>query len=185
MSYEVELKFALTDRVSMIALLSRLGVVLDPPIDQADTYYRHPQRDFTATDEALRVRQVGEANYVTYKGPKLDSQTKTRREIELPIGPGRAAREQFGEILFALGFTPVLTICKRREPGRMVWQGVTIHIALDEVERIGSFVELEAAADDGSLAAARAAVLSLAETLHLAEPERRSYLELALLHDSK
>jgi len=185
MPYEVELKFALAVLAEIREALVELGTVFEPPVDQSDTYFRHPQRDFAVTDEALRVRQVGQANYVTYKGPKLDLQTKTRRELELPIGPGTAAREQFGEILLALGFSPMFTIRKRREPGVMAWQGFTIHIALDEVERVGSFVELEAAADDGSLAAARSAVLSLAETLQLTEQERRSYLELALLENSK
>lgn len=178
MHYEVEQKFALADPAAIRTAMVRLGAVFEPPIDQADTYFCHPGRDFMSTDEALRVRQVGETNYFTYKGPKLDQQTKTRQEIEAPIGPGTAAREQFGEILFALGFSPVFTIRKRREPGAMIWQGFKVHIALDEVDRLGMFVELEATADDNSLAAARTAVLSLAKALQLTEPERRSYLEL-------
>jgi adenylate cyclase, class 2 len=180
MHYEVEQKFALADPSVVRAELGRLGAVFEPSIDQADTYFRHPGRDFAATDEALRVRQVGETNYVTYKGPKLDLQTKTRQEMEVPIGPGPEMAEQFSEILLALGFGPVFTIRKRREPGTIEWQGLPIHIALDQVEQLGAFVELEAIADDHSLPAARIAVLSLAEELKLTGVERRSYLELAL-----
>ena len=52
------------------------------PAEQVDTYFSHPARDFAATDEALRIRSIDQENFVTYKGPKLDATTKTRREID-------------------------------------------------------------------------------------------------------
>jgi adenylate cyclase class 2 len=180
MLYEVEQKFPLANRADVRQQLMTLGAKFAEPIKQADTYFAHPARDFGKTDEALRLRQVGEQNFLTYKGPKLDAQTKTRREIELPVASGLAAAEQFAELLLALGFRRVLTVCKRREPGQLVWDGQEVHIALDHVERLGDFLELEIAASEVSLSAARAVVVGLAGELNLPASERRSYLELLL-----
>ena len=86
--FEVEQKFRVDGFAEIETHLARLGAEIENPIEQVDTYFAHPQRDFAATDEALRIRQVGDENFVTYKGPKIDSQTKTRREIELPFASG-------------------------------------------------------------------------------------------------
>ena len=48
---------------------------------QVDEYYAHPARDFAITDEALRLRTENNLTVITYKGPKLDRETKTREEF--------------------------------------------------------------------------------------------------------
>jgi len=143
-----------------------------------DTYYQHPCRDFAETDEALRIRVRRfdghfEA-FLTYKGPKLDSVSKTREEIEVPINdPDEHAR-----ILEALGFTEVLTVEKVREK-YYVEKGITL--TLDEVEGLGKFVEAEALTDDREKVPALVEKLkSLLESLGVRRFERRSYLELLL-----
>jgi adenylate cyclase class 2 len=187
MHLEVELKFRAEGMHSLAAVRERLvelGGRATETLDQADTYFAHPARDFAATDEALRLRRVGERNYITYKGPKLDAATKTRRELELPLAGGAEAFEQFSELLAALGFRPVATVRKRREVLSLDWQGLHIEAALDCVAEVGEFVELEASADELSLSAAREGITSLANQLGLSESERRSYLELLLLVSS-
>ncbi|MCA9267080.1 MAG: class IV adenylate cyclase [Planctomycetales bacterium] len=178
--FEVEQKFALVDSAEMQQRLAERGAAFGQPQSQADRYFAHPGRDFASTDEALRIRSTGEANCITYKGPKLDAATKTRREIELPLAPGAAAAEEFGQLLTALGFTPVAVVRKIRRTARFLFGGRQFEAALDEVENVGRFIELETAADAADLDAARAALLQLAQELGLASPERRSYLELLL-----
>ena len=180
MHYEVEQKFPAADLAAVRGKLLALGASFQPSLNQADSYFAHPARDFGQTDEALRLRQIGDENLITYKGPKLDAQTKTRREIELTLAPGGPAFDQFAELLFCLGFRRVLTVCKQREPGLLAWEGQTVHLALDQVSGLGSFVELEIAADDSTLQQAKAAVISLAAELGLGPSERKSYLELLL-----
>jgi adenylate cyclase class 2 len=180
MQYEVEQKFPIADAADGRERLRGLGAAFDSPIEQADTYFGHPARDFGQTDEALRLRQVGPENFVTYKGPKLDALTKTRREIEMGLESGVRASEQFAEILLALGFRRVLTVRKRREPGHLTWEGQSVHIALDHIDQLGDFLELEIAADENGLPAAKEALSKLASRLELASSERRSYLELLL-----
>ena len=143
-----------------------------------DTYYQHPCRDFSKTDEALRIR-VRRFNghfeaFLTYKGPKIDPRSKTREEIEVPIeDPDAHAR-----ILESLGFREVLTVEKVREK-YYVEKGITL--TLDEVEGLGKFVEIEAITDDKSkvpelVEKLREILLELGVTRF----ERRSYLELLL-----
>ena len=178
--YEVEQKFPLADRADIRRRLVALGAEFGEPLEQADSYFAHPARDFAKTDEALRLRQVGEQSFITYKGPKLDAQTKTRREIELPVACGPAAVEQFSELLLALGFRRVLTVWKRREPGHFMRDGQEVHIALDHIEPLGDFLELEIAASEESLPAAKRVLAGLVGELSLSTSERRSYLELLL-----
>ncbi|MCH7990085.1 MAG: class IV adenylate cyclase, partial [Planctomycetes bacterium] len=84
MSYEVELKFPLDDAERISAQLDGLQAERGAPIEQVDRYFNHPSRDFAQTDEALRIRTMNDRSLLTYKGPLLDAETKTRLEIELP-----------------------------------------------------------------------------------------------------
>jgi adenylate cyclase, class 2 len=180
MQWEVEQKFSVADLAAVKAKLEKLGIRFAEPIQQADRYFNHPARDFSQTDEAFRLRQVGNENFVTYKGPKIDAATKTRRELELPLPDGADVPARFAELLIALSFRPVVTVKKTRQKGTFSWEHHSVEVALDRVEAVGSFVELEIAADDGSLDAARNALKSLAAKLNLGTSERRSYLELLL-----
>ena len=178
--YEVENKFPVLAFEPVAQRLQALGVTLDAGIRQIDCYYDHPARDFAATDEALRIRCIGNENRFTYKGPRIDTTTKTRREIELSLAPGADAAATAGALLEALGFHLVAEVAKVRRNATFSWRGRVFHAALDDVERLGFFVELETAADEADLEEARAALTSLVDHLELVNPERRSYLELHL-----
>jgi adenylate cyclase, class 2 len=185
MHYEVEQKYRVSSHKPVVAALTVINAELDEPIEQIDFYYRHPQRDFAQTDEAFRLRTVGDRNYLTYKGPKVDQSTKTRREEEVPIADGRAARETCDAILRHLGFDPAATVHKRRVVATTTHRGHAVEIALDDVDHLGHFVELEIgvdadAHDSAAVDAAKQSLAELAEELSLSEVERRSYLELLL-----
>src|SRR5262245_15667896 len=126
MHWEVEQKFRLTAPETVRSELLALGVHFEPAITQVDRYFQHPVRDFAKTDEALRLRQVGERNFITYKGPKIDPLTKTRRELELPLPDGPAITNQYAELLMALGFSPAGTVRKARQVGKISRQGKNI-----------------------------------------------------------
>jgi adenylate cyclase, class 2 len=74
----------------------------------------------------------------------------------------------------------VAEVHKRRRALALRWQGHDVEVALDQVERLGTFVELEIVSDQVGLDAARACLASLAAELQLISSERRSYLELLL-----
>lgn len=179
--FEVELKFPLLDqRDDVLRRLHELGASCGETVPQADQYFNHPQRDFAQTDEALRIRSIGEHNVLTYKGPKIDTRTKTRREIELPLGPSTSTADQLAEVLTILSFRPVATVSKQRQQWHLTEGAWHFELALDDVAHVGSFCEIELVATTEQLAEAQAAVLNLAQRLGLKEPERKSYLRLLL-----
>jgi adenylate cyclase class 2 len=59
---------------------------------QCDEYFNHPCRDFGQTDEAFRIRSCNGQTKLTYKGPRLDTVTKTREELELEIPSTESGR---------------------------------------------------------------------------------------------
>jgi adenylate cyclase class 2 len=168
------------DLGQIAARLTALGSPPGEPACEEDCYYRHPARDFARTDEALRIRRVGSARRITYKGPKLDATTKTRLEIELPLAQEPEGAGTWEGLLDALGFTPVAVVRKRRRKAHVPIGDVPIEVSLDEVEELGTFVELEVVAGAGRMESAKALLAELAVRLGLAGSERRSYLELLL-----
>lgn len=185
MMYEVELKFPLADAARLIPQLESLRAWRGEPVRQCDTYFAHPQRDFAATDEALRIRSVGQQNCLTYKGPKIDPQSKTRREIEVSFAEGPAAACQLADVLKLLGFREVRTVSKIRVPYQVPWEGRTVELALDDVDGLGPFVELEVQAGEAQRESARDSLLRLARQLGLDKSERRSYLCLLLEREAR
>ncbi len=183
--YEVELKFAVADAQGLYSQLEKLGANWSPPVFQCDQYFAHPSRDFAATDEALRLRSVGDEHILTYKGPVLDRLTKTRREIETPLAIGSAAAESCQETLVLLGFRPVRRVEKRRRSATLVWQQTSITCAWDEVPPLGVYVEFEIVTDDAGRAAAAETILALAASLGLTQSEHRSYLKMLIERDQQ
>ena len=134
MNYEVEQKFPVSGFAQIEAKLSAIGVKVSAPQEEIDTYYAHPSRDFAQTDEALRIRQIGTATWITYKGPKVDTSTKTRREIELPLSEDPKLAGDWAGLLKALGFMPVGQVHKIRRKAAVPWQGQEIIATLDAAE---------------------------------------------------
>jgi len=180
MLYEVELKFRLDDGDRTHVTLAELGAVNDPSQEQVDYYFNHPARDFRVTDEAFRIRSVGNQNCVTYKGPVVDRSTKMRREIEVAIATGADALHQMTDLLTQLGFRAVREVRKLRTPVHLNWNGRRYELATDVVPSVGTFLEIELVVAEADRDEARDAILALAARLQLTQPERRSYLELVL-----
>jgi len=180
MKYEVEQKFPVADLADVQSRLTELGAAISPPHEEWDLYFVHPVRNFAQTDEALRIRRKKDFYAITYKGPKIDQTTKTRREIELPLGDTAEVALQWVELLKALGFSPLAEVRKLRCKAWVKWDNRQVEVSLDRVEQLGAFVELELVVEPAELEEAKAVVASLAERLGLRHSERRSYLELLL-----
>lgn len=176
--YEVEVKVCaahapVRDRLDDLGA-RRVGLVV-----QEDTYYDAPHKNFAETEEALRVRRertdADDAARITYKGPLVDEDSKTRAEIET----GVADDESAADIFEAVGFDPAATVTKERE--RYELDGFLV--TLDAVDGVGEYVEVETAVDDeAEIERARADAYDLLERLGLdpSDQIRTSYLELLL-----
>lgn len=180
MGYEVEVKYPVTDAACLQAALEKLGVQWTERVVEQDIYFQHPCRDFASTDEALRLREAGGKAFLTYKGRKTDSVTKTRQEIDLPLDLAATPISLWVRLLAELGFRQVAPVVKTRCRGFVVWEGKRIQVCVDDVAELGCFLELELPAEEENLAEAREVVLSLGRHLGFDRSERRSYLELLL-----
>lgn len=167
---ELEIKAPCEDLAGLERRLQEMGAEHLEDLEQVDLYFSHPARDFGGTDEALRLRRENERTVITYKGPKLDKDTKLREEIEL----GVEDPDRMSLVLERLGFRPVIRIAKRRT----VYHLLGIHICLDRLPGLGDFVEMEWQGDD--LDEGKRRIMELKQRLELVGNERRSYLELLM-----
>ena len=184
MTYEVELKFPLADPEEVTLQLLARGATRGQVVHQHDVYFRHPARDFQQTHEAFRIRRVDDDVFITYKGPVLDQETKTRHEIEIAIGRSPQDFDRMRELLEILGFQPVRPVEKTRALFHLTLDGRDLELGVDSIDVLGTYLEIEALADENDRNAARDCILGLAKKLGLANPERRSYLALMLEHDA-
>ena len=189
--FESEKEFLDFSRSSVAMLQERFNGEELGVVEETDVYYNHPSRDFVQTDEALRIRyRVVEGKSqlrITYKGPKLDAITKTRKELELPLVVNSdqdcsELKRKWDLLLQALGFVPVGTVDKIRRKIRFVWDGVPAELSLDRLPAInGFFAEVELIAQtESDLDACRAELLQIADSLKLVKVVKKSYLNLTL-----
>jgi len=181
---EVEAKYRCDDWPAIVRTLTSWGAIGEEPRVEEDQYFNAPDRDFKQTDEALRLRRIGSANKLTYKGPKRDKATKTRPEVEVPLADGPDAAELAVRFLTGLGYRSVATVAKTRRVYRFDRHGFALEASLDDAGPIGRFVELEIQADEAQFEPAKAALLKTAAELGLTQQERRSYLAMWLTRPS-
>jgi len=171
---EVEVKFKVEDFGKIEKKLVKAGKFMIEKIEE-DLYFNSPWRDFRKSDEALRIRKDSEGITLTYKGKKVDAETKTREEIKLKIESFDRCRI----ILEKLGFTPVRWVKKKRK----IYYVEEAVVCLDELEGLGKFVEVEIESDE--IERAKKKVFKVARILGLkGKSIRKSYLEMLLDSDS-
>jgi adenylate cyclase class 2 len=137
---EIELKVKVLSLAPVRENLREANALFVSRSYERDTYYNAPHRDFTQTDEALRVRYVNNAAVVTYKGAKLKNLgLKAREELNTAVESG----EIFEQILSRLGFIRTAGVGKWRETYTLG----PATISLDDVEGLGTFIEIEVIAD--------------------------------------
>ena len=181
--YEVELKVP-ADLERVRTRLESLDATPEGQVVQRDTYYDAPHRSFPETDEALRIRRESSratpetAARLTYKGPLVDDDSKSREEFETAVDDG----ETMAAVLEHLGFEAAATVRKDRE--RFSLEGYTV--TLDSVADVGEYVEVETDVERGAdLEPARDGAVDVLERLGL-DPDdqvRTSYLGLLLEGD--
>ena len=143
---EVEVKAKIENFEDMKKKLENLGAIKSKKEFQEDIYFNSPIVDFANTDEALRIRTTKENEktniFITYKGPKIDSKSKTREEIEIEIEDS----EKCSKIFQHLGFTKVRAVRKNRQ----YYTYKNFEISLDDVEGLEPYMEIEISLEDGN-----------------------------------
>jgi adenylate cyclase, class 2 len=177
---EVEVRYRTPDRDAVIAKLVDWGATLAAERIDVDHYFNPPDRELKDSDEAFRIRRIGAKNYLTYKGPRLDAETKSRPEIEVPLGDGGQVAADVERMLLALKYQPVVVVRKNRRVYRFTRGAFAMEACFDDVDLVGPFVELEILAPEDRYEAAKGVLLQTAAELGLTDKETRSYLGMVL-----
>lgn len=142
---EVEIKLPVHRRASIEKSLCGLNFQPGHLVRESDIYFTSPFHDFMHSDEALRIREsedyttASSVSHLTYKGPKLDTVSSTRKELETRVGDPETCRE----ILLSLGYEELAPVRKLRQ----YYHRDNITACVDQVEGLGSFLELEILVD--------------------------------------
>ena len=169
---EVEVKAKINSFEEMKKKLETLGAEKTKTEFQEDIYFASPIVDFAKTDEALRIRTTDNNTFITYKGPKLNDEAKTRKEVEMTIESSEKAKDIFEEI----GFRKVRTVRKNRQ----YYRYENFEISLDDVEGLSPYMEIEIEVSEGEdYSEAQNKIFELFEKLGITDGfERTSYMEL-------
>ncbi|MEM2899892.1 MAG: class IV adenylate cyclase [Thermoplasmata archaeon] len=168
---EIEIKAYIDDFQKVQKKIEEIGAKFVNSKLEIDSYYNIQTRNFAQTDEALRIRESDECT-LTYKGPKVDSSTKTREEINVKVDDANELKKIFSR----LGFIFISEVRKER----MKYILNDFEITLDNVSGLGNFVEVEIKGEAWELDEKRKSAFELMSKLGLHKYERKSYLELLL-----
>lgn len=172
------MKIPVSDLHRVRKRLEELGGVRAEIRFERDIYFNAPDRDFGDTDEALRIREAGSECTLTYKGPKIGIHAIKARE-EYTVGLDSIGAME--RILERLGLRRVVEVRKVREVYR--FRGVTV--SLDEVEELGSYVEIETIVSGDAESAAELLGNIKRELRIEGESTTLSYLEILLAKRSE
>lgn len=139
MCTEIEAKLKVDSLDEVAQRLTSLDAEFLQEQVQQDYYFDDINKSLIKNDKGLRLRRqrVGSELkiFLTYKGSREQNIFKKRQEIEIEVMEfGSAAN-----LLSALGYQQNLVV----EKIRRLWRLGDCEVALDEVNELGSFVEIE------------------------------------------
>lgn len=173
-NFEVERKYRLTPALqgALPPVMQALGFVPTTPSTLTDIYFTDSARDFIRAKVCLRLRACnGQLVSLDYKGRTDETRAAgkhAKEEIELALAAGTQAVTGTA-LLTALGFVPYVTVQKRRTPHHSPrFQSLTLD--WDEVQHVGTFLELEVMVTEASaIKAAEAQLHDAAAELGLSD----------------
>ena len=189
---EVEIKARITNPNELKNRFEKLNGMYKLSLYHEDTYFNMPKglRDFKKTDEALRIRKSVEfqknindsekiVNYfITYKGEKIDTSTKSRKELEVKLNDGIQMRE----ILKSLGFKEIFTVKKERELFEFKYKNIKLEALIDYIPILKEYyMEVEITTETiDKLNETREILFEFLSNIDIKREEsiRKSYLEL-------
>jgi adenylate cyclase, class 2 len=140
MTLEIEAKIKVESCEPARERLRELGARQVCSVLEINQIFDTPDRQLFGRGCGLRIRTCcGQGDVppatLTYKGPQQAGPLKSRPESETGVLDPQSTRA----ILEALGYSPVITFEKRREE----WEFEGLQVALDEVPRLGNYIEIE------------------------------------------
>ena len=146
---EVEIKAVLRDKESVLEKLQTMGCVLSEGDTQDDTTYvekvGQTMDEFLQNTRFLRIRVTGKGETIftvkEHKNRQKDpTGVPTEHEVQID------SREEMEHMLRIFGFEEAVRLKKTRRQGTLN----SFVVCIDDVEGLGSFIELESCVPEGS-----------------------------------
>jgi len=164
---EIEIRKKATSKKTLLGFLSQNAKQIVRSTTQTDIYFTPQHEDYSKKEPIekwFRLRLSNEGNSLTFKKWYFNDVGKSENhcdEYEINISDGETAKK----LISALDFQELVTVIKKRA----IWIYNGIEIAIDEVQNLGTFVELEAKKVDGSIQDILEKLEALADELELIE----------------
>ena len=139
---EVEVKFRVSDREALHVALKERGIKLGEPIFQDDQAYAPNGWQFGDNKlgvSFLRLRTVNGRHTFTLKQPTINALSCLEHESEV------SDREQMHQAIMQMGFYPTVRVAKTRQTAE--FDGISL--CVDDLEGVGTFLELERMVPEG------------------------------------
>jgi adenylate cyclase class 2 len=135
---EVEVKAYLKNADQVIQKLTSLGCMLSEPIRQVDTVYTKiigNVEEYLKNDHFVRIREKSDGKYILTVKKPLSKIVLTKTEHETEVKDAKALEQA----LFLMGYKTSNKVIKSRRTTHFK----EFEICIDEVEQLGSFIEIE------------------------------------------
>jgi adenylate cyclase class 2 len=153
MAIEIEAKMKVANLAPVRRRLARSGGRRVRAELETNMFFDRPGAKLRRSGRGLRIRRATDSGgsercTVTLKGPLRPGRLKSRDEIQFKVDDPKAARA----LLEELGYSLTLSFQKRRES----WEFRRCEVSLDELPRLGCFVEIEGPSQQRIMSARRA-----------------------------
>lgn len=137
---EIELKFKVEDMNDLLDKLRNLGCEISKILSQNDTIYVSDLNQVESVEGSiwLRVRKENEKVELNLKKQSAKIQESTEIEFEV------SSYEKANQLLETLGYQKWVVVNKKRRYSKYL----NYNLCIDEVERLGTFLEIELLVDE-------------------------------------
>jgi|CXWL01.1.fsa_nt_gi adenylate cyclase class 2 len=139
---EIEVKARLQRKEEVLEKIQALGCVFSEPVTQDDTVYVlnvGTLGTFLANNVFLRIRVQNDKKILFTVKNRTQDLVATEHEVEVN------SREEMENILLSLGYKAAIRVKKERQ--KTLYNGC--EICIDDVEDLGTFIEMEKLTEEG------------------------------------
>lgn len=158
---EIELKFKIKNMNSFMEKLKELDCKIGDIVLQNDTIYVVDLNHVESVENSIWLRVRKENEKVELNLKKQSSKIQESKEIEFEV----SSYEKANQLLETLGYQKWVVVNKKRRYSKYL----NYNLCIDEVERLGSFVEIELLVDEEDKRDYIPALLEVAKLFDLIE----------------
>lgn len=137
---EIELKFKIPNIDSLLDKLSKLDCKIGETVFQNDTIYVVDLNHVESVENSIWLRVRKENEKVELNLKKQSAKIQESKEIEFEV----SSYEKANQLLDTLGYQKWVVVNKKRRYSNYL----NYNLCIDEVERLGSFLEIELLVDE-------------------------------------